>query len=291
VFGDKPVPITASCHLLHGDHAIHEHEFFEIATIVDGCGLHHSIHGSEALQRGDTFVCPPATWHAYRDCRRLAVYTCCFGAELFHRELAWVCEDPALSYIVWTGPFSMNRRGILKLHLSEGALQGCEQQLDHLSGLGSERSARTKADQVGHLLLLLGELARSVDQRAPASQGKLDATHPAVMRGIRLLESRFEHTWTLAELAGALHLNGSYLVRLFKAETGLSPMAYLTRHRLEQAAVLLLNTDRQIAEIGAVVGWADPNYFARCFKAHFGFSASVYRRTFTTNPHGGHTSF
>jgi AraC family L-rhamnose operon transcriptional activator RhaR len=71
-------------------------------------------------------------------------------------------------------------------------------------------------------------------------------------------------------------------VRLFKAQTGLPPLAYLARHRAERAAMLLLQTDRPIAQIGEAVGWDDPNYFARRFRAYFGVSATTYRARFST---------
>ena len=47
--------------------------------------------------------------------------------------------------------------------------------------------------------------------------------------------------------------------------------------RAEKAAVLLLTTDKAIATIGREVGWHDPNYFARRFRAAFGISARQYR--------------
>jgi AraC family L-rhamnose operon transcriptional activator RhaR len=54
-------------------------------------------------------------------------------------------------------------------------------------------------------------------------------------------------------------------------------MAWLARQRAEKAAVLLLTTDKAIAAIGREVGWHDPNYFARRFRAAFGISARQYR--------------
>ncbi len=100
---------------------------------------------------------------------------------------------------------------------------------------------------------------------------------------MRLLESRLAHKWTLNELADELHLTPRYVVRLFRAATGLPPMAYLAQHRVEKAALLLLRTDQPITQIGRAVGWADQNYFARRFKAHYGLPATTYRRRFTHN--------
>ncbi len=54
-------------------------------------------------------------------------------------------------------------------------------------------------------------------------------------------------------------------------------MTWLARRRAEKAAVLLLTTNLPVAEIGRSVGWRDPNYFARRFRAAFGTTASAYR--------------
>jgi AraC family L-rhamnose operon transcriptional activator RhaR len=98
---------------------------------------------------------------------------------------------------------------------------------------------------------------------------------------MRRLEAEPAHEWTLTELADELHLVPGYLVRLFKSSTGLPPMAYLSRHRVELAADLLLHTDLPISRIAESVGWPDQNYFARRFKSHYGLTASNYRARFT----------
>ena len=93
----------------------------------------------------------------------------------------------------------------------------------------------------------------------------------------RKLLLQLAYRWTLTELAEQLHLAPGYLVRLFKAATGLPPMAYLARLH---AATLLLHSDQPVTCIGQAVGWPDQNYFARRFKAHYGLSATAYRARF-----------
>jgi AraC-like DNA-binding protein len=39
-------------------------------------------------------------------------------------------------------------------------------------------------------------------------------------------------------------------------------------------------TDEPVTGIGRAVGWPDQNYFARRFKAHYGLSATTYRKRF-----------
>lgn len=95
-----------------------------------------------------------------------------------------------------------------------------------------------------------------------------------------MLDEQLAYPWHLEALSQQLQIDRSYLVRLFTAHIGISPMAYLARRRAEQAARLLISTGLPIASIGAAVGWPEPRHFARCFKAQTGISASAYRARF-----------
>jgi AraC family L-rhamnose operon transcriptional activator RhaR len=268
-------------HYLHeGRHPVHTHSFVEVAVMTGGAGVHHSLSGRQRLEVGDVILLRPGVWHGYDDCRHLDLYNCCFSTELLQRELAWTRADPLLGYLLWTGPYSDQRRGILTAHLGPELLAECVEHLDALDRLRFLPVSSHRGDIIGRLSLFLSCLARAVVDGVEAGAGQ---THPAVMDAMRMMEARPAHQWTLTELAEALHLAPGYLVRLFKSATGLPPMAYLSRHRVELAAARLLHTDDPISRIGESVGWPDQNYFARRFRAHYGLSASVYRSRFTHN--------
>ncbi|GAA3386667.1 AraC family transcriptional regulator [Cryptosporangium minutisporangium] len=259
----------------------HTHSFFEVAFVLGGEGLHVSPAGRDPLRRGDVLLLRPGVWHAYQECRDLRLYNLCVPAQMVHRELAWAKADPGLGYLLWTGPMAMQRRGVLSMALPDARLAECIEHLDALAELGSESVLTHRADMVARLTLSLSIVARAAASgRAGESPGP---THGAVLGAMRLLEERPAYPWTLAELADELHLTPGYLVRLFKSATGLPPMAYLARHRVEKAAELLLDTDEPVTQIGRSVGWPDQNYFARRFKAHFGVTATAYRSQFAEN--------
>jgi AraC family L-rhamnose operon transcriptional activator RhaR len=264
-------------------HPVHTHSFVEIAVVTGGGGTHKSLTGRRDLHVGDVIVLRPGVWHGYEDCSGLDLYNCCFSNELLQRELAWIREDPLLGYLLWTGPNSMQRRGMLTTRLDAGALEECVTHLDGLARLRGRPVVQHRADIIGRLSLFLGHLARAAAIDRGDVPGSEARTHPAVLAAMRLLESRLAHRWTLDELAAELHLTPRYVVRLFKGATGLPPMAYLAQHRVEKAAFLLLHTDRPITQVGRAVGWADQNYFARRFKAHYGLTATTYRQRFTHN--------
>src|SRR5688500_2315794 len=90
----------------------HTHSFVEIAVATGGRAVHRSLAGRHEIGAGDVVFLRPGVWHGY-ETQHLELYNCCFSAELLHRELAWTREDPLLGYLLWTGPLSMERRGML----------------------------------------------------------------------------------------------------------------------------------------------------------------------------------
>lgn len=68
---------------------------------------------------------------------------------------------------------------------------------------------------------------------------------------------------------------------LFKKYCGMTPMAYLTHLRIEEARRMLELTDLKIKEICSMVGIDDPYYFSRLFAGHVGQSPQQYRKNLT----------
>ena len=61
---------------------------------------------------------------------------------------------------------------------------------------------------------------------------------------------------------------------------GESPKAYLMTRRLERAATLLRDTDRQVSEICLDVGLVGLGSFTTSFKRHFAKTPTEYRASF-----------
>jgi AraC-like DNA-binding protein len=80
-----------------------------------------------------------------------------------------------------------------------------------------------------------------------------------------------------------IHLSAFYLKRLFKKETGESPLEYLTTKRIEYSKQLLgtkYETSMSIKEIASLAGYDDPYYFSRVFKKVTGKSPSDWVSTY-----------
>ena len=65
--------------------------------------------------------------------------------------------------------------------------------------------------------------------------------------------------------------------RLFKDSMGIGLKEYVTAKRIELAREILLTTDKTIVQISNEVGFANPDYFSKVFKANYGVSPSKFR--------------
>lgn len=85
----------------------------------------------------------------------------------------------------------------------------------------------------------------------------------------------------LTELAQIANMSVRSFSRAFKEATGLTPMQYQQRLRMEVAAMLLHNSDLSIEAISARCGFEDARHFRRLWQRHFGVSPAATRKTQT----------
>jgi AraC-like DNA-binding protein len=118
-------------------------------------------------------------------------------------------------------------------------------------------------------------LAELVRRRSISGSGA-SARH-AVARSIERMRDRLDQPPQLAEIAAESGLSVSHYSTLFRQQTGLSPIDYFLRIRLQRAALLLDTTDMRVQEIGASLGYDDAYYFSRQFKRFMSRSPRAYR--------------
>ena len=83
---------------------------------------------------------------------------------------------------------------------------------------------------------------------------------------------------SLNHLAQFLSVNKCYLSSLFKRETGLTIVEFITERRISHAIYLLNTTDDPIQEIAIACGIPDLSYFTKLFRQNKGMTPSQYRK-------------
>jgi AraC-like DNA-binding protein len=111
-------------------------------------------------------------------------------------------------------------------------------------------------------------------QRVTWLEGMSDPTARKALAKIHEDPSR---SWTTATLAAAIHVSRATLSRRFPAATGQTPGAYLTRWRMDLAAVRLRDTDSSVENIAAGVGYTSAHAFSRAFRRERGYAPGEYR--------------
>ncbi|MBR6238251.1 MAG: response regulator [Lachnospiraceae bacterium] len=92
------------------------------------------------------------------------------------------------------------------------------------------------------------------------------------------LAQNYAQNITLRDLSAKYYVNSSYLGQLFKKRYGISFKDYLSNIRIDEAASMLLKTDKKVTEIAEEVGYHDTDYFINRFIAIKGCTPSKYRK-------------
>ncbi len=100
-----------------------------------------------------------------------------------------------------------------------------------------------------------------------------DVVHAAKQYILQHIQDNFY----VEDIANAVHMNASYLMRLFKKETGISILEFITEERITLAKELLDTTDIPINRVADCVGYGNYSYFTKIFKRSTGLPPSEYR--------------
>jgi len=127
-------------------------------------------------------------------------------------------------------------------------------------------------------VLFIETLRRYIAQLPQEQTGWLAGVRdPEVGRALALLHRKPAHPWTIAALASEVGISRSVLAERFRRYLSETPIAYLTRWRLQLGAQMLTSTSSSVAQIAADVGYESEPSFNRAFKREFGLPPARFR--------------
>lgn len=95
---------------------------------------------------------------------------------------------------------------------------------------------------------------------------------------IHYLSTQYSHPVSIEQMSEALGYSRAYLSRAFKQKTGVSPVSFLLKLRLDKAKLLLRERpELTVEQVSASVGLQDALYFSKQFRNQFGLSPTAYR--------------
>lgn len=127
-------------------------------------------------------------------------------------------------------------------------------------------------------------LRQEVDQETPPANDtrvtsplRVVSEDSPVARAIAVMQRDLTTQWTVPLLARAARSSRTTLGRRFVEETGVPPLRYLTRLRMERAAELLRDPAKRLADVAPAVGYGTEFALNRAFKRQFGLSPGRFR--------------
>lgn len=97
-----------------------------------------------------------------------------------------------------------------------------------------------------------------------------------IHRAIQYLHDNFAERLTVADLAGVAGISPPHFSRLFRRETGHSPLDYLIRVRIQRSRILLRSGTDSVTSVALKCGFSTPSHFTDCFRKQCGVTPSEY---------------
>ncbi|WP_270345466.1 AraC family transcriptional regulator [Enterococcus thailandicus] len=242
---------------------IHTHDFLEISIVLEG-QANYTIEEQEfQLNAGQIMLFNPGTHHGEE--QRTGTYS-----HQLHIGLTNISLDG----------LKRNHLPTKKAILNLGEYQW--EFLDKAWRLVKEYSEEqpefqlmVKALIIEMLVLILRSLEKVQDNTVTLALSKnAKRKQYLVNHAIYYLENHHTQEITLEQLADTLYVSPTYLSKVFKESTGMSPINYLIQVRLKHAKELLSNEQLTIREISQAVGYQDAYHFSKLFKKYYGVSPS-----------------
>ena len=230
---------------------------------VSGAGKINRGAGSFVVRPGDILLFPPGVPHDYitdkdaDDWVHLWVY---FG---MCTQLTGLLGWPEIN------------GGVLGCRVNDAALLAEIGELLKLTVATWRKNIARKTD---FCLNLLERALLLCDMVNPLSVGGLDRR---VEKAISRMNKQLDRKIRLDDLAAACEMSVSRFVHLFTESTGVPPMKYLEKIRIEKARELLIGGNMKLAAIAESTGYVNEYYFSQVFKKLTGKPPGQYRKSLT----------
>ncbi|MFF2480252.1 AraC family transcriptional regulator [Paenibacillus sp. NPDC058071] len=120
-----------------------------------------------------------------------------------------------------------------------------------------------------------------VEHASPLREGKSGASSDRIMELLPIMQQEAAKPFLLEEWADRIGVTPYYFCKLFKNATRMTPMAFVTRCRLQLAKQWLLERkDVTVGQIAEEAGYPSVSYFNKRFMEHEGMTPTAYRKLY-----------
>lgn len=240
---------------------LHAENFLTIIYINKGAADYDSVHHSNTIKKRELLIINPNTTIHLNPLRRLEWISLKLTGVTFTSAVEIASDDQF--FHIPPQPYAI--KAYLDLALEES----------HATFRGKDIILKKLTECLLVHILRENNLSIKDATNKPVKTSELTTVQ-------QYIHEHFNEKISLDQLSDIANINKYYLIRLFKQATGLSPIDYLIRVRLEEAEKLLAQSTLAISEISDQIGFHSPSHFSKTFKETHQMSPSAYRRLKTS---------
>ncbi len=134
-----------------------------------------------------------------------------------------------------------------------------------------QSSISRRIESQGIILILI---ARFLAQ----AKRKEGTTDERVEKALSFIKKNLYNMLCTENVAAEVCLSKEYFIRIFKRETGLSPLQYINNKKIERAQLMLVTSNMPVKNIAYTLAYNDYSYFIRLFRKTTGMTPTEFRR-------------
>ena len=263
-FREQSFPVYSSVQQGSGTLVIpHFHEAAELMAVISGTVV-CSIHTMRFVcNPGDTVFIPPYSVHS----------VICEDGQAQIRGMTF--ELSLIREAVFDIPVEkiLNKSTVTEFRFPNGTAETLKDSFFHAVEVYTRNDATYKLEMLSCLYEITAQLIKTYFHTYAAYK-KYDRIQPV----IDYINENYRKDIPLTELSGLINVCDDHLIRLFRATTNKTPTAYIRDLRLQEALKLLLDSDRSVTDIAALVGFSSGNYMTRVFRTVLRVTPLQYRK-------------
>ena len=249
----------------------HCHDHGEIAFVLSGTGKYRIEDEIYTVQEGDLLIFNPGVRHQALVCSGSDTPTTEFFVGFSDLQLPGF---PINALPLPGGEYILHTTGELHQRL----FKICSSMDAEKAVCRQGKYFMLKSYMIQMLLLIIREQCEPMEKPQGYSFESVNRKY-VVEQMLNYFEDHYSEKISLDQVAENMYLSPFYISKIFKSETGDTPIRHLINIRLEKAKELLEGGyGGSIQEVAAMVGYDDAYHFSKLFKKHFGISPSQARK-------------
>ena len=265
---------------------LHAHNFIEIAYVMTGKGIHRVGDIEYSVSKGDLFIINYNIPHEFRSLSDtsepiLGIYNCIFKPEFIDQSFV-NCTDfqDITHHFLFSSIFPDDSEDTNSIKLLNNESQ-------EISELYEKMFKEYTLEDYGYIEILRAyviELLITIfrSYRKNLFLGKKIETQKRkiIDTVISYIKLNYAKEIKLEEISTKVFLSPNYLSKLFKHSTGITISEYIQKTKIQEACILLKETNKTVITLAAEVGYKDIKFFNEVFKKIVGKTPGKYRKDF-----------